>query len=80
MTLNGASEAVSIRESAEKQEEFFSFILQSFYACPESFEELKCTVFLASDNSSPTPDADRNFIDGAFALLCYLAKRCPEGC
>lgn len=78
MMSNGASEAVSIRESAERQKEVFSFILQSFYADPGSLEELKCAVFLTSDNSSPTPIEDRHFLNGVFSFLQFLGKRCTE--
>ena len=64
----------SLVESPEKQEALLGFITQSFYCDPKSVEELKATVLIASDNSSSTPDADRWFIKGAFALLKYLSK------
>ena len=64
----------SLVESLEKQEALLGFITQSFYCDPKSVEELKATVLIASDNSSSTPDADRWFIKGAFALLKYLSK------
>ncbi len=64
----------SLVESLEKQEAMLSFITQSFYCDPKSVEELESAVLLASDNSSSTPNADRWFIKGAFALLKYLSK------
>ena len=64
----------SLVESLEKQEAMLSFITQSFYCDPKSVEELKATVLIASDNSSSTPNADRWFIKGAFALLKYLSR------
>ena len=64
----------SLVESPEKQEALLGFITQSFYCDPKSVEELKATVLIASDNSSSTPNADRWFIKGAFALLKYLSK------
>ncbi len=64
----------SLVESLEKQEALLGFITQSFYCDPASINELESAVFLASDNSSSTPNADRWFIKGAFALLKYLSK------
>ena len=64
----------SLVESLEKQEAMLSFITQSFYCDPVSINELESAVLLASDNSSSTPNADRWFIKGAFALLKYLSK------
>ena len=70
----------SLVESPEKQEALLSFITQSFYCDPKSVEELKCSVLIASDNSSSTPDADRWFIKGVFALLRFLSRGEKEAC
>lgn len=73
-----SSEIKSLMFDAEKQKEVFSFILQAFYADPKSFEELKCSILLVSDNTSPTPNKDRFFLLGAFALLQYMAEEKNE--
>ena len=64
----------SLVENPEKQEALLGFITQSFSCDPRSVEELKCSVLIASDNSSSTPNADRWFIKGVFALLGFLSR------
>ena len=64
----------SLVENTEKQEALLSFITQSFYCDPSSVEEIKTVVLIASDNTSSTPNADRWFIKGVFALLRFLSR------
>lgn len=64
----------SLISCPDKQAEVFDFITQSFYADPSSVNELEASVLLASGNSSESPDADKWFIKGAFALLKYLSR------
>ena len=70
----------SLVESLEKQEALLGFITQSFYCDPKSVEELKATMLIVSDNSSSTPNADRWFIKGVFALLRFLSRGEKEAC
>ena len=47
---------------------------QAFYCSPKDSEELKTVIFIANDNTSKTPNADRWFIEGVFATLRHLTK------
>ena len=62
----------SIVQNPDSQKEILDFIVTSYFCNPDSVEELKCTVIIASDNSSPTPNADRWFLEGVFAALRFL--------
>lgn len=74
-----SDEACSLISSdAERQAEVFDFITQSFYASPADINELEAAVLLASDNSSPSPGADRCFLKGVFAYIRYLSAEKPE--
>ena len=62
----------SLVQSPEKQKQMLDFIVTSYFHSPADVEELKCAVIIASDNSSPTPNADRWFLEGVFAALRFL--------
>lgn len=62
----------SLVQNKDAQKEVLDFIIQSFYCSPKDSEELKTVIFIANDNSSKTPNADRWFIEGVFATLRHL--------
>ena len=62
----------SLVQSPEKQKRMLDFIVTSYFWSPDDWQELKCAVILASDNSSPTPNADRWFLEGAFAMIRFM--------
>lgn len=62
----------SIVQNPESQKEILELIVTSYFCDPASVEELKCAVFIANDNSSKTPNADRWFLKGVFAVLQFM--------
>lgn len=68
----------SLVQSPEKQKEMLEFIVTSYFRSPDDWQELKTAVVLASDNSSSTPNADRWFLEGVFALLRFMGGRNAE--
>ena len=64
----------SLVQNKDAQKEVLDFIIQSFYCSPKDSEELKTVIFIANDNTSKTPNADRWFIEGVFATLKHLTK------
>lgn len=64
----------SLVQNTDAQKEVLDFIIQTFYCSPNDAEELKTAVIIANDNSSKTPNADRWFIEGVFAVLRHLAR------
>ena len=59
----------SLVQNPEKQKQILDFIVTSYFCSPDDWQELKCAVILANDNSSPTPNADRWFLEGVFAVI-----------
>lgn len=64
----------SLVRNPEKQKQMLDFIVTSYFCSPDDWQELKCAVILASDNSSPTPNADRWFLEGAFAVIRHTRE------
>lgn len=73
-SANDRKENPSLVQNKDAQNEVLTFIIQSFYASPKDAEELKTAVILANDNTSKTPNADRWFIEGVFAVLRHLTN------
>ena len=72
MRSGNIPEKISMVQSPEKQKQMLDFIVTSYFHSPAEVGELKCAVIIASDNSSPTPNADRWFLEGVFAALRFL--------
>lgn len=72
---NDHKENPSLVRNKDAQKEVLDFITQSFYCSPDDAEELKTAVILANDNTSETPNADRWFIEGVFAVLRHLTNK-----
>lgn len=75
MLSESVSDRVSLVRSPEKQKQVLDFIVALSLRSPADMNELKCAVIIASDNSSPTPNADRWFLEGVFAFIHYLAGK-----